>query len=159
MVTINKQLLRKRRSDGTYKLASPKNGKSRYLTSAPYVMDILQEQKKRQAVWQEQAGSAWEQTGLVFTNELGHNLSAQTVYLHFKKLAEQIGCQNAHFHDLRHSYAVAALQSSDDIKTLQENLGRHTAEFTLEVYGHVTEQMKRDSANRTQRFIQSISGQ
>lgn len=158
-ITINKQLLRKRRSDGTYELASPKNGKSRYLTPAPYVMDILQAQKHRQTAWQEQAGSAWEQTGLVFTNELGHNLSAQTVYLHFKKLAEQIGCQNARFHDLRHSYAVAALQSGDDIKTLQENLGHHTAAFTLEVYGHVTEQMKRDSADRMQRFIQSVSGQ
>ncbi|MDD5902140.1 MAG: hypothetical protein PUC58_02095 [Oscillospiraceae bacterium] len=27
------------------------------------------------------------------------------------------------FHDLRHSYSVAALRSRDDIKTVQENLG------------------------------------
>ena len=32
-----------------------------------------------------------------------------------------------------------------------------TAAFTLDVYGHVTDQMKRESADRMERFIQSIS--
>ena len=58
---------------------------------------------------------------------------------------------------LRHSYAVASLQSGDDVKTLQENLGHHAAAFTLDQYGHVTEQMKRESAARMDRFIQSVS--
>lgn len=93
----------------------------------------------------------------MFTNELGQNLSPQTVYLHFKKLARLAGCPDARFHDLRHSYAVAALQSGDDIKTVQENLGHHTAAFTLDVYGHVTEQMKQASAARMERFIQSVA--
>ena len=59
--------------------------------------------------------------------------------------------------DLRHSYAVASLRSGDDAKTVQENLGHATAAFTLDVYGHVTEQMKTESANRMQAFIQSVS--
>ena len=57
-----------------------------------------------------------------------------------------------------HSYAVAALQSGDDIKTVQENLGHHTAAFTLDVYGHVTDQMKRASAERMEQFIRGVSG-
>ncbi len=60
------------------------------------------------------------------------------------------------FHDLRHSYAVTALRSGDDIKTVQENLGHHTAAFTLDVYAHVTAQMKTESANRMQNYISSI---
>ena len=86
-------------------------------------------------------------------------MSAQTLYLHFKALAKQIGRPDARFHDTRHSYAVAALQSGDDVKTVQETLGHHTAAFTLDVYGHITEQMKQDSAQRMERFIQSVSGQ
>ena len=58
---------------------------------------------------------------------------------------------------LRHSYAVAALQSGDDIKTVQETLGHHTAAFTLDIYGHVTERMKKDSADRMERFINDVS--
>lgn len=101
----------------------------------------------------------WEDTGLVFTNEIGQNLSPLTVYKNFKKLAEEIGCPNARFHDLRHSYAVAAIQSGDDIKTVQENLGHHTAAFTIDVYGHVTDQMRQESAERMQSFISRVSTQ
>ena len=89
---------------------------------------------------------------------MGHHLSCQTVYLHFKKIAAEVGCTKARFHDLRHSYAVASLQNGDDIKTVQENLGHHTAAFTLDVYGHVTQKMKRDSADRMQQFINSVRG-
>ena len=57
---------------------------------------------------------------------------------------------------MRHSFAVASLLAGDDIKTVQENLGHATAAFTLDVYGHVTEQMRRDSASRMQRFYESL---
>ena len=53
---------------------------------------------------------------------------------------------------------MAAIKSGDDIKTVQGNLGHATAAFTLDVYGHVTDQMKRDSAERMQKFIESVSG-
>ena len=124
---------------------------------AQSVMAILKEQYRHQAELRLKAGELWENSNLVFTDELGRNLSAQTVYLHFKKLAEQIGIPEARFHDLRHSYAVAALRSGDDIKTVQENLGHHTAAFTLDVYGHVTEQMQKDSSNRMEQFIKGLS--
>ena len=67
-----------------------------------------------------------------------------------------IGIPNARFHDLRHSYAVAAIRSGDDIKTVQGNLGHATASFTLDKYGHVTDQMKRASADRMQDYIDRI---
>ena len=43
-----------------------------------------------------------------------------------------------------------------DIKTVQANPGHATAAFTLDVYSHVTEKMKRNSATRMQRFYESI---
>lgn len=61
------------------------------------------------------------------------------------------------FHELRHSYAVAAIKSGDDIKTVQGNLGHATAAFTLDVYGHVTDQMQQASAARMDAFIKSVS--
>lgn len=156
-ITINKQLQKERRGTGAYHLVSPKNGKGRKITPAQTVMDILRAQQQKQSDWKGFVGEAWEDSDFVFTDQMGHHLSAQTVYLHFKKLASKAGYPNARFHDLRHSYAVAALQSGDDIKTVQENLGHHTAAFTLDVYGHVTEQMKQESANRMEQYIKRIS--
>ncbi len=80
-----------------------------------------------------------------------------TVYHNFKHIVANMGLPDVRFHDLRHSYAVAAIRSGDDIKTVQGNLGHATASFTLDVYGHVIDQMKRESANRMQQYIQRVS--
>ena len=45
------------------------------------------------------------------------------------------------------------LQNGDDVKTVQEALGHSSAGFTLDVYGHVTDKMKRDSADRMEAFM------
>lgn len=156
-ITINKQLQRERGS-GRYHLVTTKNSKARYITPAPTVMRVLDAQRVWQEGWKETVGPAWEdRSGLVFTNELGHNLSPQTVYLHFKKFAREIGCPDARFHDLRHSYAVAAIRSGDDIKTVQETLGHHSAAFTLDIYAHVTAEMRQASSTRMEQFIQGVS--
>ena len=79
------------------------------------------------------------------------------VYRAFKRAAAEIGRPDARFHDLRHSYAVAAIRSGGDIKTVQENLGHATASFTLDIYGHVTKQMKQASADRMEAYIKNVA--
>lgn len=156
-LNINKQLQKAPGGGSVYNLSSPKNGKGRIITPAPFVMDLLKEQRRRQAEWQLKAGPAWEnEWNLVFTNQVGTHMMTRTVYNNFKAVVASIGMPSVRFHDLRHSYAVAAIRSGDDIKTVQGNLGHHTAAFTLDQYGHVTEQMKRESAERMQQYINSI---
>ena len=89
---------------------------------------------------------------LLYNEEL-YYAAYQSIY------ATAIGRPDARFHDMRHSYAVAAIRSGDDIKTVQGNLGHATASFTLDVYGHVTDQMKQDSAKRMDRYIEQVMGQ
>ncbi len=74
-------------------------------------------------------GDNVENSGLVFTNSLGNNLSISTVYKNYKRLVARIGIPKARFHDLRYTYAVTALQSGDDVKTVQEKLGHHTVSY------------------------------
>lgn len=85
-----------------YSLVSLKNDKWRRITPADFVMELLRRQWSRQAGWRLRAGPAWEDSGLVFTNELGKHLSPYTVYHNFKRLAASIGLPEARVHDLRH---------------------------------------------------------
>ena len=71
-------------------------------------------------------------------------------------MAAKLGVPNARVHDLRHTFAVLSLENGDDIKTVQGNLGHATAAFTLDVYGHVSDSMQKASAERMERFVQSI---
>ena len=52
---------------------------------------------------------------------------------------------------------MASLANGDDVKTVQENLGHHAASFTLDVYGHVTDHMRKESAERMENFIKKVS--
>lgn len=101
----------------------------------------------------------WKGVPLVFTNEIGGHLSDQTVYKHFKKIMASIGLPETRLHDLRHTYAVMSLQAGDDVKTVQEHLGHYTAAFTLDVYGHVTERMQKESARKMQTILDGLKGQ
>ena len=158
-ILINKQLKRNSHHKGSiYHLDSTKNGKERYITVATSVMLMLSRQKKWQERCAEAAGEAWSnEWNLVFTNEIGEHLKHPTVYNNYKRIVKDLGLENKRFHDLRHTYAVASLESGDDIKTLQENLGHATSSFTLDRYGHVNRTMKIRSAQNMQRFIDKVS--
>ena len=158
-ILIDKQLQREKKKGGQYIFAPLKNDKSRIITPAPFVMSLLRQHSAKQAQQHLAVADIWENSGLVFTDEKGHHLAIHTVYKDFKKIVSDLGYPELRFHDLRHSYAVASIRAGDDIKTVQGNLGHATAAFTLDVYGHVTEQMKRESANRMEGFIQSVLAQ
>ncbi len=160
-ILIDKQLqsLRgKTRGDSEkYSLVPTKNGKERTITAAPYVMELLWKTKQSQNANRKLWGNAFQENDLVFTDELGNRITPQALYRAFKIIVTESGMPMVRFHDLRHSYAVISLKSGDDVKTVQENLGHATAAFTLDTYGHVTEKMKKDSANRMEAFIKSVS--
>ena len=156
-LTVKRQLRREQKKGGGYYFSPPKNNKSRCLTLAPSVIQLFRLQKLEQNSMRMEASDAWEEHGLIFTNQTGGYLSYRTVYDCFKRIVRNIGAPATRFHDLRHTFAVASIKSGDDIKTVQENLGHATAAFTLDVYGHVTKQMKQDSAARMEQFIKSVS--
>lgn len=143
-------------SKGIYQIVPTKNSKPRTLTPAPFVMELLKGQKRRQASWRLAAGSTWQDNGFVFCNELGEHLARQTVYRNFKRAVESIGLKDRRFHDLRHTCAVASLRAGDDPKTISENLGHASVSFILDIYAHVTEQMRRASADRMQAYIEGL---
>lgn len=156
LITIDKQLQQEKKKNSQYVFSSLKNGKSRIIAPAPWVMDYLKAHKIKQTEERLKVGPLWEESDLVFTDNVGGHLKFSTVYKNFKDIIASIGCPEVRFHDLRHSFAVASIQAGDDIKTVQENLGHATAAFTLDVYGHVTAQMKKASADRMEGFIKDI---
>lgn len=163
-VKVCKQLQKRPLADGGATFAPLKNDKTRILKPAPFVMGLLKRRHTEQIKQRLRAGEAWEgwstakeqETALVFTTATGQNIQPQTLYNHYKKLAAQIGAPDSRVHDLRHTFAVLSLQNGDDVKTVQGNLGHATAAFTLDVYGHVSERMKDDSAARMEAYISSL---
>jgi len=164
-IRVNQQLQKRPIKDGGYTIAPVKQDRIRFITASPYVIDVLTLRKQQQATEKELAGPAWSEfclpngksAQLVFTKSDGKPINPKTAYLHYNKIAKAHNFDASRVHDLRHTFAVVSLQNGDDFKTIQENLGHASASFTLDVYGHRTSQMQKESASRMQDFISNLS--
>lgn len=140
-----------------WSIAPTKSGKERKIYVAPVAMECLRREKLRQLAWQQENLDYFSNTwNLCFTDESGQHLSREVLRDEHKAVLASAGLPDIRLHDLRHSYAVTALQAGDDIKTLQENMGHATASFTLDVYATALDDMKRNSASRMQSFFDDV---
>lgn len=68
-----------------------------------------------------------------------------------KKLSavlKRAGCPAARFHDLRHTFATSALEHGMDVKTLSTVIGHVSSATTLNVYAHITDEMRQKAADK-----------
>ena len=73
-----------------------------------------------------------------------------------KKLSavlKRAGCPAIRFHDLRHTFATSALEHGMDVKTLSTVIGHVSSATTLNVYAHVTDEMRQKAADKIDRAI------
>jgi integrase len=78
--------------------------------------------------------------GLVWTHADGRPVHPKTFYKRFRKLTTEAGLPPMRLHDVRHSYASAALASADgwhEVKVISQRLGHATVAITLDTYSHV----------------------
>lgn len=130
-----------------YYWCDPKGGRTRVLALNRHAMDIL---------IRLDAQMRHDPDDFVFPSRVGTHLTPPAVYDSFKKVISSIGCEKVRFHDLRHTYAVMSLQAGMDPKTLQYNLGHFSAAFTLDVYCHCIDEMKRKAAERLDVFFDNL---
>lgn len=160
VIYVEKQLVQTRKKGQKYRFGTLKNGKTRVIAPAPYIMQVLKKHKIAQAEQRLLMGDLWnpgEFPNLVFTHKDGSHYSQPTIWKEFQDILAAAGLEHHRVHDLRHTFAVNSLRAGDDIKTLQENMGHYSAAFTLDRYGHVTETMRRESSNRMQTFIEKMA--
>lgn len=156
-LTVKRQLQYLGNAHGGYQYATPKNNKPRLIVLPDKAVTALKHQRAKQAEMQLAAGKMWSNPdNLVFTTETGEHIKHDLIYRHLKRIFKEMGVPDLRFHDLRHCYAVISLQSGCDIKTVQENLGHYAAAFTLDTYSHVTETMRREGADKINRFMDKL---
>ena len=111
-------------------------------------VEVLRAHRERQAVERKAAGSAWQETGLVFTLEDGSAIHPDRFSRWFSRLVDVAGLPHIRLHDLRHTHATLALQAGVHPKVVSERLGHATVGITLDLYSHVSPAMDEDAAER-----------
>lgn len=153
-ILIDRQL---QRLDRQYKFTPPKHNKTRTISIGQTGIDLLREVRQQQLENRMRAGSAWSNPDdLVFTNEIGKNFVHSTVQHNFSKIAKAINRPDATMHTLRHTFAINAIQSGVDYKTLSEFLGHVSVSFTLDVYANVSEDMRKSCVDKLEQFYENL---
>ncbi len=171
-IRIDQQLVRGK-GQSKYYLKLPKHEKIREITPAVDVMKRLHQVRHKQLQARMRCGPAWDNTqelyesketrkakhfshDFVFTDGTGKHFCHKTVYAHCKRIAKRMGINDLTVHGLRHTFATLNLQQGVDYKTLSAMLGHEDVAFTMNQYGHVTEAMRNEAANRMQSLICSM---
>lgn len=107
-----------------------KGNKTRTLPVGSFALDALQ-------AWLNIRGDVTPQDDALFLSKRGQRLSQRSVQSRLKKHSQlqQVG-QGVHPHMLRHSFASHMLESSGDLRSVQELLG-HADISTTQIYTHL----------------------
>ena len=115
-----------------------------YLCSA--TLDVLREYKEWQDSRIKELGKNWKNENRIFTNELGGYMNPGTCYKIFTKVIEKYGLEHIRFHDLRHTSASVLIHKGINLKAVSQRLGHSSINITNDIYAHIFESDKVESA-------------
>ena len=109
----------------------------RAVSISPQAVEVLKQQKAKTKELKD---------SYIFPSPNGGPISPGSVNNMLKRVLEKAGTPKVRFHDLRHTFAIIALQNGVDIKTVSGMLGHFSAGFTLDTYAHVTTSAQKEAA-------------
>jgi integrase len=123
----------------TIDTSTPKTARgNRTINVGPGVGALLRTWRKEQTADRLMMGAGWQNADdLVVTLADGSSPNPEAFSNLFHKLSKRAGLRPIRLHDLRHSYATAALAAGVPVKVVSQRLGHADIGVTLKVYAHV----------------------
>lgn len=132
------------RVDGELVLTEPKTDRSR--RRVPLHSGVVTELKawrKQQVAERLAVGNQWTDTGVVFATELGTMVDPRNLLRAVELAAAKANIEGVGAHTMRHSAAVAWLESGVHIKAAADLLGHSSISITGDLYGHTSDDTAR----------------
>ncbi len=132
------------RIGGRLLITEPKTARSRRTVPLnPAVVTMLRRHRTNQTAERLRSANQWQNSGLVFSTELGGPVDPRNLLRVIEVAAKAAKVDGVGVHTLRHSAAVAWLESGVHIKAVADLLGHSSIAITGDVYGHTSDDAAR----------------
>ena len=132
------------RVNGRLILVEPKTSLSRRTVPVPEpTLAALRAHRGHQNAHRLAAGTAWVDSGLVFSTRLGKPLEPRNVNRSWYAARARAGLGAVRLHDLRHSCASFLLAAGASPRTVMKTLGHSQIALTMNTYTHVLPEVER----------------
>jgi integrase len=142
-------------SEGEFIIQTPKTAKSKRLISLDgQTLRLLKQWRIRQKEANMAVMNIIIDNNMVFTRDDGNPM--RLAYPN-EKLNAVIKKHNLHpitIHGLRHTHASLLFEAGASIKEVQERLGHEDMKTTMNIYTHVTDTIREQTATKFQRYIE-----
>jgi integrase len=124
-----------------------KTYRSRRAVNLPdQMLAALLDHEKRQRAEMTSLGSAWFDSGFIFTSLVGTAIDPRNLYREFQTVCRVAGLEGWHPHELRHSAASLMLAQGVKIQVVSQVLGHASIRMTADVYGHILDPDRAEAA-------------
>jgi integrase len=115
---------------------------------------VFSAQRKYQAENKLRHGRAYQDTGYVFTSEIGRPWSPKSLSEAFYRLMKTLKWEGVHFHTLRHTFVTHALVGGHaPTRVVQDMAGHSGPEITQGIYTHSLKDAQREVAEYMGAFV------
>ncbi|WP_428864368.1 site-specific integrase [Clostridium sediminicola] len=142
IIYVEKTLIYK---DKKWTFSSPKTKSSyREIYLGDTLVRVLKEHKQMQRINKVKYGSDYITSEFVCTKENGQFITKNDLNRLSRIVNKKLNIDFT-FHALRHTHATMLLEADVPMKEIQERLGHSESSTTMDIYSHVTTNMKEDS--------------
>jgi integrase len=135
-------------------VSEPKTAKGRRsLALDPVAVAALRAHRARQAEEKLAVGGRYRDSELVFTRPDGTAVHPERFSDWFRQRVRAAELPMIRLHDVRHSYATAALAAGVPAKVVSERLGHANIAITMDTYSHVLPGLDEQAAGQVARLI------
>ncbi|MET7021617.1 tyrosine-type recombinase/integrase [Bacillus mycoides] len=142
-----------------YTLLTPKTeGSIRTITIDPLLVNMLKLHKQQQEKIITDNNPFYKDNDFIFSTNEGYPKTIKHLSIRMQRLLKKTSIQKQVTpHSFRHTHTSLLIEANVHIKEIQERLGHSDINTTMDIYAHMTKNIKKEASNKFSNLMKDLS--
>ncbi len=142
-----------------YQLLTPKTeGSVRKITIDPILIYLLEIHKIEQDKIKKENNPFYNDSGFIFATNEGYPKTIKHIALRMNRLLKKTSIKkHVTPHSFRHTHTSLLIEANVHIKEIQERLGHSDINTTMDIYAHMTKNIKKESSQKFTKMMTEVT--